>query len=102
METLLGNKVAYLDYPLTNQELIRVLGLKNDLIFEDFLVEFKKWRNETEFSTTLNHICEVYHFLKQVNDKKSCNRQHQVTRKKCIYGILAIILHSTAGIELHI
>lgn len=68
METLLVDKVAYLDYPLQNQELVQALGLKSNLLFEDFIVEFNKWRSESEFSTTLNHICDVYSYLQQVKD----------------------------------
>ena len=68
MKTLLSDKVAYLDYPLKSQELVQALGLKSDLVFEDFITEFKKWRSDNEFSTTLNHICDVYHYLQQVNN----------------------------------
>jgi len=65
IQSIMADKALYLDYSLKNQDFIRTLCLQTTLAFADFLKEFRKWRAETEFGTSLGHIVAVYHYLRQ-------------------------------------
>ena len=66
---LLANKVQYVSSKIQNNDFIKTLDVQNELKFEKFIEEFKKWRKEILFSTTYIHTQNVYKYLQDMIDK---------------------------------
>lgn len=62
-ESLLSNKVSYINKEIDNKDFIITLGCITDLKIDAFMKEFKKWTEDSSFTTTYGHVLYIYKYL---------------------------------------
>ena len=60
---LLSDKVSYLHDHITNEDFLTTLMIKRDITFEVFKNEFSKWSSNPAFTTSPEHIFNVYDYF---------------------------------------
>ena len=60
---LLSGKVNYLHHRITNKDFITTLGVQTGITFENFMKAFSKWITETTFSTSREHVFNIYEYF---------------------------------------
>ena len=60
---LLSGKVNFLHHRITNKDFISTLGVQADITFENFIKAFSKWITETTFSTSREHVFNIYEYF---------------------------------------
>ena len=60
---LLSGKVNYLHHHIINKDFITTLGVQKDITFEHFIKVFSNWVTGTTFSTSREHIFNIYEYF---------------------------------------
>ena len=60
---LLLDNANYLDARITNKDFLTTLSIKRDMLFADFKHEFSKWIAKPTFTTSREHILNVYNYF---------------------------------------